>query len=89
MMQAGRGQLMRPLDSGPNHVSRAVNFKSSSLGRHVLLHSACSVSKTKPFCCSKLVRDFGGLRECGEEKESGGAFDLFGALKAVMLFRGP
>ena len=37
----------------------------------------------------KMVRDFLGLRECGEEKESGGAFDLFGALKAVMLFRGP
>ena len=35
-----------------------------------------------------MVRDFLGLRECGEEKESGGAFDLFGALKAVMLFRG-
>ncbi len=35
-----------------------------------------------------MVRDFLGLRECGEEKESGGAFDLFGALKAVMLYLG-
>jgi hypothetical protein len=29
-------------------------FKASSLGRHVLLHSACSVSKIEPFCCSKF-----------------------------------
>ncbi len=35
-----------------------------------------------------MVRDFLGLRGCGEEKELGGAFDLFGALKAVMIYLG-